>query len=171
VSFATSTGFTTLDHSQWPGFLPVLLVISAAFGSCAGSTGGGIKVIRCLVLFKHSVREVMRTVHPNAEIPVKIGDRVIPVSVIEAVCGFFAAYVVLFVAMWLALMSMGLDAVTAFSAVSACMNNMGPGLGQVAANFTTVAAGPKWVLIFAMLLGRLEIFTLLAVLTPAFWRR
>jgi trk system potassium uptake protein len=171
ISLATSAGFTTADYTLWPGALPMILIMSSAFCSSAGSTGGGMKVIRIVLLAKYGYREILRIVHPSAEIPVKIGGRAVSPQVLAAVSGFFAVYVILFLLLWFVLMALGMEPVTAVSAVSATYNNMGPGLGEVAANFTTVGPAMKWVCIFAMLVGRLELFTLLAVLTPAFWRR
>ncbi len=171
VSFGTSTGFTTAEYWNWPGTLPVILVMSSAFLGCAGSTAGGIKVIRVTLLVKYGYRELLRIIHPYAEIPVKVGGRAVGAPVLDAVCGFFAVYVGIFMLLWFVLMSMGLDTVSSFSAVSAHINNMGPGLGQATTSVATLTQPEKWVLVFAMLVGRLEIFTLLAVLTPAFWRR
>lgn len=171
VSISTTTGFTSANFSAWPGFLPVLLVFSSFIGACAASTSGGIKVIRMRLLASQGAREINRLVHPNAEIPAKLGGRIIPQRVLDSVWAFFSVYVALFVTMMLILMATGLDQVTAFSAVAAALNNLGPGLGEVAANFQGLNDLSKWVLIFAMLLGRLEIFTLLVILTPAFWQR
>ena len=171
VAFGTSSGFTTAEFWLWPGALPFMLIISSAVCGSAGSTAGGIKTIRVVLLVKYAYRELMRIIHPYAEFPVKVGGRAVGPQVLDAVSGFFAVYAALFMLMGFILMTMGLDVITAFSAVSATINNMGPGLGEVTANFATISAGPKWVCIFAMLVGRLEIFTLLAVLTPAFWRR
>ena len=171
VSIGTTTGFTTAAYFHWPGFLPVMLLFTSFIGGCAGSTGGGMKVIRFLLLFKQGLREIMRLVHPNAQIPVKIGNKAMPERIVEAVWGFFAIYVGCFALMMLALLATGLDQVTAFSAVAACLNNLGPGLGEVGYHYSDINAVSKWVLSFAMLLGRLEIFTLLVLLTPAFWRR
>jgi trk system potassium uptake protein TrkH len=171
VSYVTSTGFTTANASVWPGFLPLLLIMSVVIGGCGGSTAGGIKVIRAYLLFKQSARELARLVHPNAEIPVKLGGRPVAPRVLDSIWAFFASYVALFTLMVFILMATGLNGLTAFSAVDTCINNMGPGLGAVAANFQGVNEAAKWVLIFAMLLGRLEIFTLLVLVTPAFWRR
>ena len=171
VSLATSTGYTTADYTLWAGALPMILIMSSAFCSSAGSTGGGMKVIRVVLLAKYGYREILRIVHPSAEIAVKVGGRAVSNQVLAAVAGFFAVYVALFLVLWFALMALGLEPVAASSAVSATLNNMGPGLGEVASNFTTVGPAIKWVCIFAMLVGRLELFTLLAVLTPAFWRR
>ncbi len=171
VSIGTTTGFTTANYALWPGLLPVLLLFMSFVGGCAGSTGGGMKVIRFLLLVKQGKREINRLVHPNAIIPVKIGGKAMPDRVINSVWGFFSAYVAAFSVMLLILMATGIDQVTAFSAVAACMNNLGPGLGDVAAHYGDVNATAKWVLCFAMLLGRLEIFTLLVLLTPTFWKK
>ncbi len=171
VSVGTTTGFTTAEYFNWPGFLPVLLLFSSFIGGCAGSTGGGMKAIRFLLLLKQGAREITRLVHPNAQIPVKVGNKAMPDRVVESVWGFFAIYVASFAVMMLILMATGLDQITAFSAVAACMNNLGPGLGEVGLHYGDINDVSKWVLRFAMLLGRLEIFTALVLLTPAFWRR
>lgn len=171
VSIGTTTGFVTTDYSLWPSFLPMMLLLGSFVGGCAGSTAGGMKIIRILLLFKQGVREIARLVHPNAEIPIKVGGKVIPSHVVQAVWGFFSAYIAVYVIMFLLLMATGLDEVTAFSAVAACLNNLGPGLGDLASNMAGLSAPAKWMLCLAMLLGRLEIFTLLVVLSPAFWRR
>nr|VFJ48190.1 MAG: trk system potassium uptake protein TrkH [Candidatus Kentron sp. FW]VFJ53622.1 MAG: trk system potassium uptake protein TrkH [Candidatus Kentron sp. FW] len=170
VSISTTTGFTTAGYNAWPSFLPVLLLFASFMGGCAGSTGGGLKVIRVLLLFKQGMREIVRLIHPNAEVPVKIGTTILPPRVVEAIWGFFGWYVVTFASMLLALMATGLDQVTAFSAVAACINNLGPGLGDVSAHYNTISDTAKWILCLAMLLGRLEIFTLLVILSPSFWR-
>ena len=171
VSIGTTTGFTTADYFDWPGFLPVMLLFASFVGGCAGSTGGGMKVIRFLLLLKQGHRETMRLIRPNAQIPVKVGGKPMPDRVISAVWGFFAAYVGSFVILMLFLMATGLDQITAFSAVAACMNNLGPGLEGVGANYIHLNDPAKWALSFAMMLGRLEIFTLLILFTGAFWRR
>lgn len=170
VSIATTTGFTTANYASWPGALPVLLIFASFVGGCAGSTGGGIKVIRWLLIAKQGAREIVRLVHPSAEIPVKLGQNAVQFRVVDAVWGFFSVYVVVFVALMLAMMATGLDQVTAFSAVAASLNNLGPGLGEVAAGFMTVSDTGKWIAVSGMLLGRLEIFTLLVLFTPTFWR-
>jgi len=171
VSIATTSGFVTSDYASWPVFIPVLLLFASFIGGCAGSTGGGIKVIRILLLMKQGQREIMRLIHPNAQITVKIGKQPVKNSIIDAVWGFFAAYVALFALMMLVLMYNGLDQITAFSAVAATINNLGPGLGEVSANYASLSEFNKLLLCFSMLLGRLEIFTLLVLLTPAFWRK
>jgi len=171
VSIGTTTGFTTTDFSLWHGALPVLLIFVSFIGGCAGSTGGGMKVIRWLLIVRQSSRELKRLVHPSAEIPVKLGDRAVPRRVMEAVWGFFSAYVTVFAFMMAILMFTGLDQVTAFSAMAASLNNLGPGLGEVASNYATLNDVAKWVCVLAMVLGRLEIFTLLVLVTPEFWKR
>ena len=171
VSIATTTGFTTAAFSSWPLFLPDLLLYAAIIGACAGSTGGGMKMIRILLIFKQGFREVQRLIHPKAIIPIKLGGNVVSDRVIEAVWGFFAVYVMAFMVMLLALLATGLDIITAFSAVGACINNLGPGLADVAETYGHLPVVAKWILCFAMLLGRLEVFTLLVLFTPMFWRR
>ncbi len=171
VSIGTTTGFTTAEYYSWPGFLPVLLLYVSFIGGCSGSTGGGIKVIRILLLVKQGARELKRLIHPSAEIVVKIGHKLLPENVIQAVWGFFAAYLAISALMILLLMATGLDQETAFSAVAACLNNLGPGLGEVGQNFASINDVAKWILVLAMLLGRLEIFTLLVLFTPAFWKK
>lgn len=170
VSLATTTGFVTDGYWQWPGGLPVLLIFASFIGGCAGSTAGGIKVIRWLLLYKQGAREFQRLVHPNAEIAVKLGGRAVHPRVVDAVWGFFAVYVVVFVVLMLVMLSTGMDQASAFSAIAAGLNNVGTGLGAVAVHFGDVTALGKWAVIAAMLLGRLEIFALLVLVTPTFWR-
>jgi trk system potassium uptake protein TrkH len=170
VSIATTTGFTTTAFYEWPAFLGILLLFSSFVGGCAGSTGGGIKVIRFLLLIKQGLREIDRLIHPNAQLPVRVGGRSVNHRVVDAVWGFFSLYVASFTLMYLALATTGLDLTTAFSAVAASINNLGPGLGEVGAHFADLNSPAKWILCFAMLLGRLEIFTLLVLLSPTFWR-
>ena len=171
VSIATTTGFTTADFSHWPSILPYLLIYAAIIGACAGSTGGGMKVIRILLIFKQGLREIQRLIHPNAIIQIKLGNTLVPSRVIESVWGFFAVYVMVYLALLLALLATGLDVVTAFSAVGASLNNLGPGLEGVSSNYSELGVMAKWILCVAMLLGRLEIFTLLVLFLPMFWRR
>ncbi len=170
VSISTTTGFTTQSYYSWPSFLPVMLLFASFIGGCAGSTGGGLKVIRIVLLFKQGLREITRLIHPNALVPIKVGGTVLPDRVVDAVWGFFATYVATFTFIMLAVMATGLDQVTAFSAVAACMNNLGPGLGDVGAHYGDIGTTAKWILCLAMLLGRLEIFTLLVIISPGFWR-
>ena len=171
ISIATTTGFTTPEYYNWPGFLTTLLLFASFFGACAGSTGGGIKIIRVLLLFKQGMREIKRLVHPHAIFFIKINRKPISKNIVNTTWGFFVAYIMTFVLLKLTLMATGLDMQTAFSAVAACLNNLGPGLGDVHANYSTINNPAKWILCFAMLLGRLEIFTLLILLFPVFWRK
>ena len=170
VSMATTAGFTTGDISAWPLFLPLLLLCSAFIGGCAGSTGGGLKVIRILLLYLQGARELKRLVHPNAVYTIKLGNRALPERIIEAVWGFFSAYALVFIVSMLAIAATGVDELSAFSAVTATLNNLGPGLGMVANNFTAMNEPAKWILVITMLFGRLEVFTLLVLFTPTFWR-
>ena len=170
VSIATTTGFTTEHYAAWPAAIPVILIFASFIGGSAGSTAGGIKVIRCLLIYKQGMREIVRLVHPSAEIPVKLGNKAVGHRVVDAVWGFFSVYIIVFGGMMLLMMSTGLDQVTAFSAVAATLNNLGPGLGEVSAGFMTLSNEAKWMAVAGMLLGRLEIFTLLVLITPTFWR-
>ena len=170
VSIGTTTGFTTANYSSWPGFLPVLLLFASFIGACAGSTGGGMKVIRFILLIKQGIREVTKLIHPNAQIPIKIGGKALPYHVTGAIWGFFSLYVASFTIMLLMLLATGLDQVTAFSALAACMNNLGPALGDAALHYGDLNDSAKLILTFAMLIGRLEIFSLLVLFSPAFWR-
>ena len=170
VSIATTTGFATERFASWPNMLPFLIISVAFIGGCAGSTGGGMKVVRALIILKHGMREVRRLIHPNAVVRVKLGGIGIPDRVTDAVWGFFSVYVLVFTLLMFALLATGMDQLTAWSAVGATINNLGPGLGAVAENFSGINASAKWLLCFSMLLGRLEIFTLLVLLTPMFWR-
>ncbi len=170
VSFMTSTGFVAGNFDQWAGALPLSLILVSFIGGCAGSTGGGMKVVRWLLLFNQGSREIQRLVHPAAEIPIRLGRSVVPPRVIEAVWGFCVAYILIFGVLLLALVGTGLDQITAFSALASSINNMGPGLGQIVSDFTQINAPAKWVCILAMLFGRLEVFTLLVLFSPSFWR-
>jgi trk system potassium uptake protein TrkH len=170
VSISTTAGFATTSFADWPTLLPILLIFSSFIGGCAGSTGGGMKVVRVLLLYLQGLRELNKLVHPKAVFRIKMGKKVLPDRVVEAVWGFFSAYAAVFVICMLLLLATGMDDITAFTAVAASINNLGPGLGEVAANYSTIGDTSKWVLIMAMLFGRLEIFTLLVLFTPAFWR-
>ena len=170
VSISTTAGFATTGFSEWPLFLPVLLLFSSFIGGCAGSTGGGMKVIRILLLTLQGAREMKRLVHPRAIYTIKVGGNALPQRVVDAVWGFFSAYALVFVLCMMALIATGIDEFTAFSAVVATLNNLGPGLGDVALNYGDINAQAKWVLILSMLFGRLEVFTLLILFTPTFWR-
>ena len=170
VSISTTAGFSTTSFADWPTLLPLLLIFASFIGGCAGSTGGGMKVVRVLLLYLQGLRELNKLVHPKAIFKIKMGKKVLPDRVVEAVWGFFSAYAAVFIICMLLLLATGMDDLTAFTAVAAAINNLGPGLGEVAANFSSIDDSSKWVLIVAMLFGRLEIFTLLVLFTPGFWR-
>ena len=171
VSTVTTSGFTTENFSLWPGFLPYLLLVGAFMGACSQSVGGGIKAWRVLIMINQAYKEILKTIHPNAVLSSKIGTKVIDAKIAEKVWGFFSIYVFIFMFLLMAMLGTGLSFETAFSAVGACLNNLGPGLGDVASNYANVSEFGKFILCFAMILGRLEIFTLLVLFTQAFWRR
>ncbi len=171
VSIMTTTGFATTGFQHWPLFLPFLIFLAAFLGGCAGSTAGGMKSIRILLLWKQGVREIKRMIHPNGVFPVKVGGKEIPARVLYAVWGYFAVYVFTFICLLLALLASGMDFISSWSAVGSAMNNLGPGMGEVSANYSAIPVAAKWILCLAMLMGRLEFFTLIIVLSPMFWRR
>jgi trk system potassium uptake protein TrkH len=170
ASVITSTGFGVTDFSLWPLALPVILIFASIMGGCAGSTAGGIKVVRFAIIGKQGIAQIKKLIHPRAMLPIKLDGRVVPESVITGVWGFFAIYVAVYAVAMVALMMDGMDQVTAFGAVAASLNNLGPGLGDVSANFADVSSPSKLLLVFMMLFGRLEIFTFLVLLTPSFWK-
>jgi len=173
VSIASTTGFASVDYAQWPVFAPIWMIFLSCFVTSSGSTGGGIKMIRMALLFKQAVREMTRIIHPRAVVPVKFGDQVIENNVIFAVLAFMLMWGGTIIAMSMLLMASGADVITAVTAVIACVNNMGPGLGAVgpATNFAVLTDFQTWVCTASMLLGRLELFTVLVLFTPAFWRK
>jgi len=162
---------TTFSHAL---FQAVSIATTAGFasfiGGCAGSTGGGLKVIRVLLLNLQGQRELKRLVHPKAVYKIKLGNKALPDRVVEAVWGFFSTYALVFIVCMLALLMTGMDELSAFSSVVAMLNNLGPGLGEVALHFNDVSDASKWVMIIAMLFGRLEVFTLLVLFTPVLWK-
>ena len=170
VSVITSTGFGIADFSLWPVALPVILIFASIMGGCAGSTAGGIKVIRFLILARQAAVYTEKLIHPRLVRPVRVDGRVVPPSVVDGVWAFFTVYMVVYGLLMLLLMMNGLDQVTAFGAVAATLNNLGPGLGEVATTFASVDGATKILLSLAMVLGRLEIFTLLVLLSPSIWR-
>ncbi len=170
ISITTTTGFVTSDFAQWPSFLPLMLLVFAVMGGCGGSTGGGIKAMRLMLISKQGIRELKQLVHPQAVIPLKVGNRRVEAKVVSAVWSFLAVYLMCFVMLMIALVATGLDFETAFSAVAASLNNLGPGLGAVTYHYGDINDAAKWLLCVAMLLGRLEVFTVLVLFTPAFWR-
>lgn len=171
VAYGTDAGFATADPSGWPTFIPMLLLLATFFGACAGGTGSGIKVIRLVLFFKQASREIRRLIHPNAEVPIKLENKIVPDTIVYAIGGFFSIYIAFTILLTAAMMMTGLDGMTAMAAVAAALNNGGLGVDAVHAHVADVSTAGKWVLIVAMLLGRLEIFTLLVIFTPQFWRR
>lgn len=171
VSLVTSTGYAKVDFSHWPDFLPMLLIYISFVGGCGGSTAGGMKVMRVMLLIKQGTQQVRSLIHPHALIPVRMGKRTVEPRLIQGIWGFFGLYVATFALLDLLMIHAGLDERSAFAAVATCMNNLGPGLGEVAYSFQSVSDLGKMLSILAMLLGRLEIFTLLVLLSPSFWLR
>ncbi|OQS37718.1 MULTISPECIES: TrkH family potassium uptake protein [Chromobacterium] len=173
ISIATDSGFASVDYARWPIFVPLWMLFLSSITACSGSTGGGIKMVRTLMLSKQSVNEMTRLLHPAAVRPVKIGGKVVPQDVMLSVMGFIFVYCMCIVILSFALIASGLDFLSAFTAVIASINNAGPGLGVVgpASNYASLSDFQIWICSLAMLLGRLEVFTLLILFTPAFWRK
>ena len=171
VSMITTTGFSISDTSSWPFSISFLLLIGAFVGACSGSVGGGVKSWRVLIMINHAYKNIMTIIHPNSVISLKIGTKNVDDQVATSVWGFFSIYIISFVILLLGILISGLDFESAFSAVGACLNNLGPGLGAVSENYSQITSFSKGILAFAMLLGRLEIFTLLVLLTPMFWEK
>ena len=170
VSIVTTTGYTSTGFAWWPGAMPILLILLSFMGGCAGSTAGGIKVMRIQLMYKQGHKEIVRLIHPNAVLSIKSNGQVINPNIMAAVTAFFSMYIFSFAIIGFLLTVAGLDWVTAFSAAAACLNNLGPGLGEVANSYASINDAAKWILSFAMLLGRLELFTLLVLFTVTFWR-
>jgi trk system potassium uptake protein len=173
ISVGTTTGYSSANYNAWPAFAPLWILFLGTFLSCSGSTGGGIKMVRAVVLFKQVYREFNRLSHPQAVAPLKIAGQPVPNQIIFAVLAFFFTWTATMVTMALLLTVSGLDAMTAFSAVVASLNNIGPGLNHVgpASNYASLTDFQTWVLALAMLMGRLELFTFLIIFTTAFWRK
>lgn len=172
-SIITTTGFVTADYDQWPALSKLLLLLCMFLGGMAGSTGGGMKTMRVVLLVRHGYRELFRIVHPHAVTTVKLGNKAVPPDILSGIWGFFILYMGLFMTASLLMAAMGLDLISALAAVAASLGNIGPGLGLVGPvkNYLYVPLAGKWLLIFCMLLGRLEIYTVLVLLTPEFWRK
>tara|TARA_B100001250_G_scaffold85702_1_gene70798 strand:- start:768 stop:1709 length:942 start_codon:yes stop_codon:yes gene_type:complete len=171
VSMLTTTGYSISNTADWPFSISFLLLIGAFIGACSGSVGGGVKSWRVLIMLNHAYKNIMKIIHPNSVLSLKIGAKSVNDQVATSVWGFFSIYVISFVVLLLVTLISGLDFESAFSAVGACLNNLGPGLGVVSENYSNISSFSKGVLAFAMLLGRLEIFTLLVILTPMFWAK
>ena len=172
-SLITTTGFVTADYDQWPSFSRALLLLCMFLGGMAGSTGGGIKTMRVMLLAKHAYQEIFRIIHPHAVTTVKLGGKAVSPEILSSIWGFFILYLGIFVLSTMIMAALGLDMISAFASVAACIFNIGPGLGSVGPvlNYLDVPFLGKWVLIFCMLLGRLEIYTVIALLMPEYWRK
>jgi len=173
VSIITTTGFTTADYETWPALSQLILFFCMFVGASAGSTGGGMKIIRIMLCFKYCYRELFSLVHPKAVSHVKIAGKTVPGEVMRSIMGFLCLYIIIFMLSSFLLAGMGVDAVTSVAAVAASLGNIGPGFAAVGPldNFALIPAGGKWLLIWCMLLGRLEIYTLIILLVPEFWRK
>jgi len=173
VSIATTTGFAVSDYALWPPGTTMLLLAAMFVGACAGSTGGGIKVVRVLLLFRQGMRELYRLIHPHAVARIKIGRQSVSEPVVQALWGFFVLYIVCYAVISILLAFTGVDIATTLTAAAACLTNTGPGFGEVgpAANYASLPEAGKAVLMFGMILGRLEVFTFFVMLIPEFWRR
>ncbi|MFL2568488.1 MAG: TrkH family potassium uptake protein [Gammaproteobacteria bacterium] len=170
ISFITTSGFTTTSHGDWPDFIITALILASFIGACAGSTGGGLKVIRVLLLFKLLKKELLKILHPTAEIPIRINQSPINDDLSGTLYNFFIFYIISYLLLSLLVLLSGHDVATSFSTVASCINNLGPALGEAANNYSNLNLFSKYILTFAMILGRLEIFTLLIVMTPYFWK-
>lgn len=171
ISFATTTGFISDPFATWPTFIPWLVILLAVVGGCAASTTGGIKVIRALLIYKQGSREMERLVHPNAIVPIKFNNQILPEPILQSMWSFISVFIALFWLLALLMLALGNDINTSLSAVIAALSNLGTGLGKISANFASLNDGSKWLLIFAMIAGRLEIFSLLILLSRRFWQK
>lgn len=173
VSIGASSGYSSVDYGQWPIFAPLWMLFVGCIAASSGSTGGGIKMIRTLVLFKQAGREFLKLLHPNVVDPMKIGGHVVANNIVFSVLGFIFLYFMAIASLTFVMLISGMDFISGFTAILASMNNFGPGLGEVgpANNYGGLSDFQKWVCAFAMLVGRLEIFTVLILFTPRFWQR
>jgi trk system potassium uptake protein TrkH len=173
TSIITTTGFVTGNYANWPGLSQIILLLCMFIGAMAGSTGGAIKVMRIILLVKHGYQEIFRLIHPHAVRSIKLGGKPVPAEVLNSISGFFILYLSLFILAVIIMSSIGLDIVTSFASVAATIGNVGPGFGLVGPvkNYLSIPDLGKWCLIFCMLLGRLEIYTVIILLAPAYWRK
>mgnify|MGYP002819966520 CR=1 FL=1 len=170
VSIMTTTGFTTTDFSIWPSFIPLMLLFLGTIGGCAGSTTGGLKVIRLMLLQKQGAREIHRLIHPHGRYVIKVGNQPVHPHIIEGVWSFLSIYILIFTVLLLLMLLTEGDLMTAYSALISAISNIGPGLGEVALHYGNLKETSKLILCVTMLLGRLEIFTVIVLFSPAFWR-
>jgi len=173
VSIITTTGFATADYEKWPDMSRMILLLCMFIGGSAGSTGGGMKCLRIMLAFKYCYKELFSMIHPHAVTHIKIGRKTVPEDVIRSVLGFLSLYMMIYAFCAVLLAWMGVDLVTSFGAVAGTLGNIGPGFGTVgpAGNFAHIPEAAKWLLIWCMLLGRLEIYTVIILLVPEFWRK
>ncbi len=173
ISIATTAGFVTENYELWPAFLPVWLIFLSCITCSTGSTGGGIKMFRTLLLVRHARRELKLLVHPNAVIPIRIGGQVVPDRIVYSVLAFIFLYFITVLVLTFAMLATGLDFVSSFSSIVSSVNNMGPALGTVgpATNFSSLSDAQTWICSVAMLVGRLEIFAVVVLFTATFWRK
>jgi trk system potassium uptake protein TrkH len=172
-SIVTTTGFTTDNFSKWPAFSKIILVLLMFIGGSAGSTGGGIKCVRLLLILKYSYRELYRLIHPHAVTRVKLDHVSVPPEIMKSIWGFFALYIGVAILATILISSLGLDMLTSFTSVAATLGNVGPGLGIVhpSSTYNDLPTLGKWILSLCMLIGRLEIYTILVLLIPEFWKK
>ena len=171
ISLATTTGFMSAPFSTWPTYIPVFIMLLAIVGGCAASTSGGIKVLRALLVYKQSKREMTRLLHPHAIIPIKFGKHILADSILQSMWGFISVFIALFLTLMVVFMALGNDFSTSFSAIAASLANAGAGIGTISITFDQLSTPSKWLLMFAMIAGRLEIFSLLILLSKQFWQR
>ena len=170
ISFITTSGFTSTSYESWPSFIVFTLLLVSFFGACAGSTGGGIKIIRIVLVLKLLKKGLLRTLHPTAQVPVKINDQAISDEVASNIYDFIVFYILSYMILSFLLLIFGNDIATSFSSVASCLNNLGPAIGDAVNSYSSLSTSSKYVLSFTMILGRLEIYTLLIILTPYFWK-
>jgi trk system potassium uptake protein TrkH len=171
ISLTTTTGFVSAPFSSWPTYVPVLIMLLSIIGGCAASTSGGVKMIRALLLYKQSKREMRRLLHPHAVIPIKFGRQTLPDQVMQSMWSFISVFIALFLLLMVIFIAFGNDFLTSFSAITATLANAGAGIGKVSSSFAHLNTPSKWLLIFAMLAGRLEIFSLLILFSRHFWQK
>ena len=170
ISFITTSGFTSTSYESWPSFIVFTLLLVSFFGACAGSTGGGIKIIRIVLVLKLLKKGLLRTLHPTAQVPIKINDQAISDEVASNIYDFIVFYILSYMILSFLLLIFGNDIATSFSSVASCLNNLGPAVGDAVNSYSSLSTSSKYVLSFTMILGRLEIYTLLIILTPYFWK-
>jgi len=173
VSIVTTTGYGSADYELWPSMTQIILLLSMFIGASAGSTGGGMKCLRIMICFKYCYKELISLIHPRAVSQIKVNHKPVSSEVVSSVLGFLGLFVGLFAISSVLLASLGVDLVTSFSAVASAIGNIGPGLGSVGPtdNYASLPALGKWLLVWCMLLGRLEIYTIIILILPEFWRK